>query len=96
MLVPGKEGGSRFGRIVIGVGQEGSVPHPCLAAGAVSVITSSLDRGYLSPAPPQNGSALKPTSPGQRHGNQMTHGSLCIVMENAGFGYVGMKNWDRD
>lgn len=72
--------------------EEGSVPHPCLAAGAASVTTSSLDRGYLSPAPPQNDSALKPTSPGRRHGNQMTHSTLCIVMENEGRGYVGGKS----
>lgn len=43
--------------------EEGSVPHPFLAGGSASVTTSSLDHGYLNPAPPQIDSAPKPMSP---------------------------------
>lgn len=52
--------------------EEGSVPHPFLAGGSASVTTSSLDHGYLNPAPPQIDSAPKPMSPGQRHDSHMT------------------------
>ncbi len=57
----------------------GSVPHPCPAAAAASVTVSSPDHECLSPAPPQNGSALTPASPEQQHESQvMTHWKLCV------------------